>query len=676
MIPEDVLKLIKKYAAGRIPPLVEDGELKDGLINGELLEIYQRGFAGKHLIPLGILVARPDQHGDSYGLNNADYRHNKAGWTNWTQVCRAIRSRPAGEEMCQMCDRRHATVAVQKGTVVAYMCNHGLIDFAMPIFVEGKPVAVLFTGQRVPHKETLWPPEFLEEGDVFPIADVDGDRGQADAWEMTVKRLQDAETTYGFQPGELFEKMEIDLDQYSSIQVSPSDVVEIQTKLEKASRHLSALAQSTYELEKSKAVSAIRAHIATSVGDISADIRDVSSTLESIIRRMANAADIVCEYFGIDYLFVLNINTEKKRLRLLLSRSKDAPPWPLGQWSDENAIEQSRLSDLHRVSAQITDVCDLNLSPYSKLPFFDWVLTQAKGKAVGHCIASRLDHPGLAECILLAGRNSGLCMADFRQSDKKDLQLIIRDLAMVANVFQFVSELHAASEAQDLFLEDVAHDIRNPIQVVLVKAEQLKHDAPEVLRPQLAKLAAQIRRIQRLSQNVWLLEQLRHNRLPLDTRKQVMVYQIIRDAIAMVADFADDKNVKINVSQEIASWREIQVDRILFFQAVLNLLDNAIKYSRTGTEVWIDGEMMYPSCRISVVNRGLGIKEEDLQRIFHRGYRTPEAKTYIHQGSGIGLCIVDEFAKRYGRVEVKSSPIYGTKDYVTEFRLVIEGKML
>jgi len=77
---------------------------------------------------------------------------------------------------------------------------------------------------------------------------------------------------------------------------------------------------------------------------------------------------------------------------------------------------------------------------------------------------------------------------------------------------------------------------------------------------------------------------------------------------------------------------------------------------------------------LSFVNRGIPIHEEDRERIFERYWRSASAKMHVQQGTGIGLALVKAFADRYGGIEVRSDPIQGTQDYVTEFKLLIRGK--
>lgn len=674
----EVSQLINKYAGGRIPILVDEKVTKRGLVDAELLKIYQKGFGGANLIPLGILLAKTDCRDKTLKWEKgcADYHLNEWSRDNWTEICRTIRACKEGDEECERCDREHAKLAEQEGDVIAYMCMHGMIDFAMPIFVDGEVIAVIFTGQRIPKENSRWNKEFVEEDGVFRLEKCN--KFGVDARQVTIERFKLSEQNCDFELGTLAKRLQADVAASEGVEVTLVDVERIQNTLKEAGQHLSNLAESTYRLEKSKAVAALRSEIARSVGYVKVGIEHVAETLPSVVEGISKAAGLICKYFGIDYMLVLNIKVEKATFRILLEHIPEQMPWKRGAWAEE--LDEENFSKLEKELSVLTRLDDTDLWPLRKLPFFDWMVTWLKGKQASPCVAARFDRPGLSPCVLIAGRRTGFRLSDFRAQDKDDFCRVIEDIRMVMNVFLFIDELHAVEEAQELFLEDVAHDIRNPIQNLLVKIERLKSGLveSEELLDEVGRLGAQVHRIHRLSERVWVLEQIREQRLELDKTGRVNVYEVIREAIDMVKDVAEDKNVHIYVAPGMEKWHSIQIDRNLFFQAMLNLVDNAVKYSSRGTEVRIDGDMqLYPKCRISVVNRGVEIKEQYRDKIFERGFRTPEAKMHIWQGSGIGLGIVKGFADFHkGDIEFNCSPVPGTPDFTTEFRLIFTGAIL
>jgi signal transduction histidine kinase len=250
------------------------------------------------------------------------------------------------------------------------------------------------------------------------------------------------------------------------------------------------------------------------------------------MERLAVAADDVRQYFAIDYLAILTLDADNRRFRLLLESPYTKPAaTPAGTWSD--GLPESQFSALRRFVEGFSDFGEVNAFPFRNLPFFDSLPTSSRGQAASRYVAAKFHRLPMFPCVLLAGRRDGLSLADLRDLDREDFHCVVDDFARVIDLIQFIEAIHAGSESLGRFLEEVAHDMRNPIQAIYWITERLKRDAPEHIRPQLTRLGAQIRRIHRLSQNVWLLEQLRHGRLEPDTRGRVHVHQVIMDAVAI-----------------------------------------------------------------------------------------------------------------------------------------------
>jgi signal transduction histidine kinase len=154
----------------------------------------------------------------------------------------------------------------------------------------------------------------------------------------------------------------------------------------------------------------------------------------------------------------------------------------------------------------------------------------------------------------------------------------------------------------------------------------------------------------------------------------------IRETVSKVVDTLVDVSRRegVEVSPEWDSFENLPnlfLDRDVFFEAILNVVDNAIKYSsgRVGgrrPQVIVKAWQTAGEIILSVGNRGIEIPEEEVPRIFERYYRTAQAKRLKPDGSGIGLSIVKDFVEHYGyEIEVKSDPIPGTADYLTRFEI-------
>jgi two-component system phosphate regulon sensor histidine kinase PhoR len=148
-------------------------------------------------------------------------------------------------------------------------------------------------------------------------------------------------------------------------------------------------------------------------------------------------------------------------------------------------------------------------------------------------------------------------------------------------------------------------------------------------------------------------------------REQVRLAELSEGLLGMVEDLARSRGVEIvSTVDERAMAR---ADRRGLEQAVLNLLDNAIKYTEPGGRVTLEARLGEGETVFSVSDTGLGIAAEHLPRIFERFYRVDKNRSREMGGTGLGLAIVKHVAQSQGgRVEVESTPGRGST-----FRLVL-----
>ena len=116
----------------------------------------------------------------------------------------------------------------------------------------------------------------------------------------------------------------------------------------------------------------------------------------------------------------------------------------------------------------------------------------------------------------------------------------------------------------------------------------------------------------------------------------------------------------------------IQGDKTLLQQAIRALIENAVKYSEKGTNVYIKSEISDGIGRISVRDEAVGISEEDAKRVFDRFYRVDLSRTKATGGTGLGLAIVKRIVEIHdGKIEVESKVGKGTEIIIV---LPLEGK--
>jgi two-component system phosphate regulon sensor histidine kinase PhoR len=133
------------------------------------------------------------------------------------------------------------------------------------------------------------------------------------------------------------------------------------------------------------------------------------------------------------------------------------------------------------------------------------------------------------------------------------------------------------------------------------------------------------------------------------------------------------RSKQLNIIVEVPTeFSPICADRARLQEALYNLLDNAVKYSREHGEIRLSARQRDGEIELSVSDGGIGIAKEDLPRIFERFYRADKARSPDKvSGTGLGLAIVKHIAQLHGgRVEAESELEKGTT-----IRLVLPGPM-
>ncbi len=115
---------------------------------------------------------------------------------------------------------------------------------------------------------------------------------------------------------------------------------------------------------------------------------------------------------------------------------------------------------------------------------------------------------------------------------------------------------------------------------------------------------------------------------------------LVQDVIDLLEIKAEKNNIKISLNYPIHQPIKVVGDIQKIQQVLINLIVNAINYSNPNTEIDIDFEEYDDKIQISIKDQGVGIKQEDIDRIFERFYRIDKSRNRNNGGSGLGLAIV------------------------------------
>ena len=237
-------------------------------------------------------------------------------------------------------------------------------------------------------------------------------------------------------------------------------------------------------------------------------------------------------------------------------------------------------------------------------------------------------------------------------------------LSSKGNIFGAVIVFHDLTQVKKLenfrhdFIADVSHEIKTPLTAIRGAVETLAEGAiqePENAAKFMRIITKHSDRLNSLVHDILSL-----SRLEIKTEAKerdfatLRISSIINTACEICQERADNKEVKFKVTLDDKDY-QIEGDCQLLEQALINLIENAIKYSESKESIEINAHRKEDNILIEVKDYGTGIAEKHLPRLFERFYRVDKARSRKLGGTGLGLAIVKHIAQLHkGSISVES----------------------
>ena len=207
------------------------------------------------------------------------------------------------------------------------------------------------------------------------------------------------------------------------------------------------------------------------------------------------------------------------------------------------------------------------------------------------------------------------------------------------------------------FVANVSHELKTPLGAIRLLAEAVSDaaDDPAAVKRFSARMIIESDRLSRLVQQIIELSRLQGND-PLEAPVSVFVDEVIATAVDTSAIDASAKRIALMTGGE--TGLAVFGNREQVMAAVSNLVANAVAYSAAGSTVVVNARSTAGTVEISVVDQGIGIPAEEIDRIFERFYRVDPARHRSTGGTGLGLSIVKHVAATHGG-EVKVWSVEG-----------------
>jgi len=247
---------------------------------------------------------------------------------------------------------------------------------------------------------------------------------------------------------------------------------------------------------------------------------------------------------------------------------------------------------------------------------------------------------------------------------------IVEDKSFIGTVavIQDITDIKKLESMRSQFVANVSHELKTPLTSIKGFAETLRYVEDSAKREKFLDIIDdEADRLTRLINDILTLSDIENLKEKISV--EINVQQEVGNIYELLKQTADAKNIKLHLINN--GNAKIMGDRDRFKQMLLNLVDNAIKYSEPGGKVCIGTEIEDNKCVIWVKDTGVGISKEDIERIFERFYRVDKARSRKQGGTGLGLAIVKHIVLSLnGTIEIESEVLKGSKFIV---RIPFEG---
>jgi two-component system sensor histidine kinase KdpD len=224
--------------------------------------------------------------------------------------------------------------------------------------------------------------------------------------------------------------------------------------------------------------------------------------------------------------------------------------------------------------------------------------------------------------------------------------------------------LQATEKLQTALLNSISHDLRTPLVSITGALSSLREETLRLNqddRNSLIETAyGEAERLNRLVGNLLNMTRLEANAIHLRL-EPCDIQDAIGAALDQLEERVGKKPVVVKIPEDLPL---VSIDFALFGQALVNVIDNAVKYSSKNSQIDIDVAQMEKEISIHVSDRGIGIPEEDLERVFDKFYRVSRPESV--NGTGLGLAICKGIVEAHsGTITAKNRPGGGTEITIT-----------
>ena len=224
-------------------------------------------------------------------------------------------------------------------------------------------------------------------------------------------------------------------------------------------------------------------------------------------------------------------------------------------------------------------------------------------------------------------------------------------------VISDVTDIRRLERMRKEFVANVSHELKTPLTSIKGFAETIVDLPEEQIDPTVKNFVGIIQkqadRLETLIEDLMMLSKLEKDKGSAEVLSRQQVGATLSAAIELCRMKAENK--KIELLTDFQSTAEINLNSGLFEQAVINLVDNAIKYSPEFSQVEVSSYDLEKQVIIQIKDQGIGIEQKHLPQLFERFYRVDKGRSRSMGGTGLGLSIVKHIIQAHnGVISVES----------------------
>ena len=235
------------------------------------------------------------------------------------------------------------------------------------------------------------------------------------------------------------------------------------------------------------------------------------------------------------------------------------------------------------------------------------------------------------------------------------------EIAQIGQEFNSLTDrLQRTEDARRRFVSDASHELKTPLAAIRLLTDsilQTEDIDPVTTREFVSDIGQEAERLSRITEDLLRLTRLDSD--VLEPAVAVDIEPVLEQVLRMMDLVAEERQVSLHCeapSEDEPPCR-VLATRDEIHQVIYNLVDNAVKYTGAGRQVWISLKSEGEQAVLTVADNGVGIPEEDISRIFERFYRVDKARSRAAGGTGLGLAIVsDTVRRRGGAIEAANRP--------------------